>query len=196
MKNTLDQELERAVDDTAAVAAASEQGADAAAIPAKGRKSASLGLLAILLCMGAGIALLVLFGFKEAAVYALPVSELKSRSAELEGRRVRVDGELVPGSLSKKDDPCEYKFTIQASGATLDVRYPQCVVPDTFRDRPEGGVKVTVTGSLQKQGDFEATEILAKCASKYDPKTQTITKPDGSKVKATPEEMEMLKAGE
>lgn len=195
MKNTLDQELERAVDDTAAVAAAAEHG-ETVPQQAKGRRSASLGLLAILLCMGAGIALLVLFGFKEAAVYALPVGELKSRSSELEGRRVRVDGELVPGSLSKKDDPCEYRFTIQANGATLDVRYPQCVVPDTFRDRPEGGVKVTVTGALQKQGDFEATEILAKCASKYDPKTQTITKPDGSKVKATPEEMEMLKAGE
>lgn len=196
MKNTLDQELERAVDETEAVAASGAESAESTAAAPKGRRAAGLGLLAILLCMGAGIAVLVLFGFKEAAVYALPVSELKARSAELAGRRVRVDGELVPGSLSKQDDPCEYKFKIQASGASLDVRYPQCVVPDTFRDRPEGGVKVTVTGALQKQGDFEATEILAKCASKYDPKTQTITKPDGSKVKATPEEMELLNAGE
>ncbi|MFO0619027.1 MAG: cytochrome c maturation protein CcmE [Polyangiaceae bacterium] len=184
-KTTLDQELESAVDATESVTADAQttQGAP------KGSRTASYGLLAILLCMGAGIALLVLFGFKEAAVYALPVSELKARSAELQGRRVRVDGELVPGSLKKQDDPCEYRFTIQASGASLDVRYPQCVVPDTFRDRPEGGVKVTVTGALQQKGDFEATEILAKCASKYDPKTQTITKPDGTKVKATPEEM-------
>lgn len=190
-KTTLDQELESAVDATEEVAASAENTAEQAP---RGRKSASYGLLAILLCMGAGIALLVLFGFKEAAVYALPVEELKARSGELEGRRVRVDGELVPGSLSKKDDPCEYKFTIHANGASLDVRYPQCVVPDTFRDRPEGGVKVTVTGSLQKHGDFEATEILAKCASKYDPKTQMITKPDGTKVKATPKEIENMNA--
>jgi cytochrome c-type biogenesis protein CcmE len=186
-KTSLDQELESAVDATESVTA--DAATTAAAAPPAARRSASYGLLAILLVMGAGIALLVLFGFKEAAVYALPVSELKARSVELEGRRVRVDGELVPGSLRKQDDPCEYKFTIQASGSELDVRYPQCVVPDTFRDRPEGGVKVTVTGALKKQGDFEATEILAKCASKYDPKTQTITKPDGTKVKATPEEM-------
>jgi cytochrome c-type biogenesis protein CcmE len=188
MKKTLDQELANAVEETEAVAAsATAEGQPLHTGQAK--RSASWGLLAILVCMAAGIALLVLFGFKEAAVYALPVSELKARATELTGRRVRVDGELVPGTLQKQDSPCEYSFQIQASGAALDVRYPQCIVPDTFRDRPEGGVKVTVTGALTKSGNFEATEILAKCASKYDPKTHEITKPDGTKVKATPEEM-------
>jgi cytochrome c-type biogenesis protein CcmE len=63
------------------------------------------------------------------------------------------------------------------------------VVPDTFRDRPEGGVKVTVTGALQKDGNFKATEVLAKCASKYDPKTHEMTLDDGTKVKAAPSSM-------
>ena len=52
----------------------------------------------------------------------------------------------------------------------LPVRYPQCVIPDGFRDVPTGGVQVTVEGALGKEGDFEATLVMAKCSSKYDPK--------------------------
>jgi cytochrome c-type biogenesis protein CcmE len=122
-------------------------------------------------------------------VYALPADELKARAGELTGRKVRVDGELVPGSLLKRDKPCEYRFTLRSKGTELDVRYPECVVPDTFRDRPEGGVKVTVTGSLQKDGNFQATEVLAKCASKYDPKTHEMTLSNGTKVKQVPSAM-------
>ena len=56
------------------------------------------------------------------------------------------------------------------NGAVLDVRYPQCVVPDTFRDRPEAEVGVTAEGRLQRDGSFEATQIMAKCPSKYEEK--------------------------
>jgi cytochrome c-type biogenesis protein CcmE len=188
MKKSLDEELES----VASAVAPEEEGVVKAvrqASPPKKRSTASLGILVVLLCMVAGIVTLVMLGFKEAAVYALPANELKARAGELTGRKVRVDGELVPGTLQKRDDPCEYRFTIQSKGTELTVHYPQCVVPDTFRDRPEGGVKVTVTGALEKDGHFQATEILAKCASKYDPKTHEITMPDGTRVKASPSTM-------
>jgi hypothetical protein len=48
------------------------------------------------------------------------------------------------------------------------------VIPDTFRDVPEGGVLVTVEGALAKEGHFEASMIMAKCSSKYDPKTHSM----------------------
>jgi cytochrome c-type biogenesis protein CcmE len=54
------------------------------------------------------------------------------------------------------------------------VRYAQCVIPDTFRDVPGGGVQVTVEGALTAQGEFEATLVMAKCASKYDPSTHEM----------------------
>ncbi len=187
MKKSLDEELEHALDETSNVAdAAYAPPADAATAP---KKAVSIGLLAVLLVMAGGIVTIVLFGFREAAVYALPANELRARAGELEGRKVRVDGELVPGSLMKRDKPCEYRFSIRAKGETLDVVYADCVIPDTFRDRPEGGVKVTVTGVLKGDGHFEATEVLAKCASKYDPKTHEVTLSDGTKVKSVPSAM-------
>lgn len=188
MKKSLDDELERALDETRDVEPAAVASSVDGAQPTP-RLAVGLGLLAVLLVMVGGIIAVVLLGFKEAAVYALPANELKARATELTGRKVRVDGELVPGSLQKRDNPCEYRFTIRSKGADLDVRYPECVVPDTFRDRPEGGVKVTVTGALGKDGNFQATEVLAKCASKYDPKTHEMTLSDGTKVKAAPSAM-------
>ena len=48
------------------------------------------------------------------------------------------------------------------------------MIPDTFRDVPQGGVQVTVEGALAKEGAFEASLVMAKCASKYDPKTHSM----------------------
>lgn len=187
MKKSLDDELASAVEDTEGLE--NEGVTQAIAEPRKDQAKglgmgASIGLLAVLLCMAGGIVAAVLVGFKDAAVYAMPTDQLIARSKELTGRKVRIDGELVPGTLQKRDSPCEYRFTMQSKGQKLDVRYAQCVIPDTFRDRPEGGVQVTVEGALAKTGSFDASTVMAKCSSKYDPKTHEIIKPDGTRVKA------------
>jgi cytochrome c-type biogenesis protein CcmE len=75
----------------------------------------------------------------------------------------------VPGTLVKRDKPCEYRFTIHKDDARLPVTYAQCVIPDGFRDVPTGGVQVTVEGALGAAGDFQASLVMAKCSSKYDP---------------------------
>jgi cytochrome c-type biogenesis protein CcmE len=192
MSKSLDEELAQAVDETGsaesdAPAVASSKDPEPRARSDKGMSTgASIGLLAVLLCMAGGIVAVVLMGFKDAAVYAMPTDQLVARAKELQGRKVRVDGELVPGTLQKRDAPCEYRFTMQSKGQKLDVRYPQCVIPDTFRDRPEGGVQVTVEGALDKAGSFDASTVMAKCSSKYDPKTHEIIQPDGTRVKASP----------
>lgn len=136
--------------------------------------STNVGFLITLLVMAVGIVVLFMFGFKEAAIYSQPVDDIIDKSDELRGRRVRLEGELVPGTLSKRDAPCEYRFVIRGKNKQLPIRYPQCVIPDTFRDVPEGGVLVTVEGALVKEGYFEATMIMAKCSSKYDPKTHSM----------------------
>jgi cytochrome c-type biogenesis protein CcmE len=134
----------------------------------------SLGLLAVLLVMVAGIVALFMFGFKEAAIYSMPVDDFVAKRADMVERRVRIEGELAPGTLVKRDKPCEYRFRIKGVSQALPVRYAQCVVPDTFRDVPEGGVEVTAEGALSADGNFEATLIMAKCSSKYDPETHTL----------------------
>ncbi|HEY4012171.1 MAG TPA: cytochrome c maturation protein CcmE [Polyangiaceae bacterium] len=114
------------------------------------------------------IATLVLTGMQDRAIYSKPVDELLANRAKFLGRPVRADGNLVHGSLVKRDQPCEYRFTIEKNGSQLPVRFAQCVVPDTFRDVPEMDVAVTVEGELQRDNSFEATNVLAKCPSKYE----------------------------
>ena len=154
--------------------------ANAARAPAPRR---SIGLLATLLVMVGAVIALFLVGFKEAAVYATTVDKLME-SKESVGRKLRVEGELVPGTLEKRDQPCEYRFKVHGQKAEVPVRYAQCVIPDTFRDVPGGGVQVTVEGSLNASGNFEASLVMAKCASKYDPSTHKMN--DGQAANALP----------
>lgn len=150
------------------------------------RKRGNLALLLGLLAMGAIVVVVFLGGFQEAAVYAMPTDQVVEKASTLVGRRLRVEGELVPGTLVRSESGCEYRFRIRKSGAELPVRFDKCVIPDTFRDRPEGGVEVTVEGEVSKDGKtFQATLIMAKCASKYDPSTHEIVLPDGTRTSAS-----------
>jgi cytochrome c-type biogenesis protein CcmE len=134
----------------------------------------NLGLLFTLLAM-VGAVMALFFGmFKPAAVYATPVDELMQKRDLFVHRKVRVEGELVPKTLEKRDQPCEYRFTIHKDDAKLPVRYAQCVIPDGFRDVPGGGVMVTVEGELASTGDFQASLVMAKCSSKYNQATHQM----------------------
>jgi cytochrome c-type biogenesis protein CcmE len=164
----LDRELERAL------AGASSKGEGGLLRPegaCSPRRKGNVGLLIVLLAMVGGIVVLVMMGFKDAAVYEKTVDQLKVEAAALGNRRVRVAGTLVHGTLEHRDQPCEYRFTIKGADSELPVRFPQCVIPDTFRDVPGMDVKVTVEGKLAAGGGgFEATQVLAKCPSKYEMK--------------------------
>src|SRR5579883_1747355 len=121
------------------------------------------------LAMGAAaIVTAILTGMQDKAIYSKPVNELLSQKSKFVGRPVRAEGNLVHGSLVKRDSPCEYRFTIESAGAQMPVRFAQCIVPDTFRDVPGMDVGVTVEGELQGDGSFEASNVLAKCPSKYE----------------------------
>src|SRR5258708_35735895 len=60
----------------------------------------------------AAIAGLVLTMMKDSAVYSKPVDELVRDKTKFVGRPVRAEGNLVHGSLVKRETPCEYRFTI------------------------------------------------------------------------------------
>jgi cytochrome c-type biogenesis protein CcmE len=156
-----------------AVAVMPESEADARAAvrrtPAKRRRS---GLLVVvpLVMISAAAAALVLGGMKDKAIYSKPVDELVAQKGKFAGRPVRAEGTLVHGSLTKRETPCEYRFTITRNGVDVPVRFAECIVPDTFRDEPGAEVGVTVEGELQADNTFEATSVLAKCPSKYETK--------------------------
>src|SRR5262245_30705405 len=163
--SNIDRELERAIAGGPAVG--DGRGAAGAAVsPGKG----NVRLLVVLLVMAGGIVALVMTSFKDAAVYSKNVDQVIAEGRSLGGRALRVEGNLVHGSLTRRDQPCEYRFTIKGKDAQLPVNYAKCIVPDTFRDVPGMDVGVTVEGKLSSSGQFEATQVLAKCPSKYEMK--------------------------
>lgn len=173
--NRIDQELKDALHDPAEPSnQASAAEPMAHVVPKTGARSSnnkrSWGLLVGLIVMGGAILTIVLTGIDNAAVYSKGVDQLLQERERLASRNVRVIGMLVRGSLMRRDEPCEYRFRLHKGTAELAVQYPQCVIPDTFRDVPGVDVEVTVEGRLQKDGTFLAHHIMAKCPSKYDMK--------------------------
>jgi len=127
-------------------------------------------LLVPLVMAAAAIVAVVLVGMQDKGMYSKPVDTLVAEKAKFVNKPVRAEGSLVHGSLVKRDSPCEYRFTIEKNGSEIPVTYSGCVVPDTFRDVPGVDVGVTVEGQLRPSGQFEATQVLAKCPSKYEMK--------------------------
>jgi cytochrome c-type biogenesis protein CcmE len=178
--NRIDEELKAALADPAAPskqrhASATDPPASvlpkATARPARGKRS--WGFLIGLVTMGVAILAIVLTGIDNAAVYSKDVDQLLQERARLVARNVRVTGTLVRGSLMRRNEPCEYRFRLHKGSAELGVQYPQCIIPDTFRDVPNVDVVVTAEGRLQKDGSFLAHQIMAKCPSKYDVKNRS-----------------------
>lgn len=118
----------------------------------------------------AAIAGVVLVGFQDKGMYSKNVDDLIKEKSKFVGKQVRAEGNLVHGTLVKREQPCEYRFTIEKNGTQVPVRYAKCIVPDTFRDVPGMDVGVTVEGSLLPDDTIEATQVLAKCPSKYEMK--------------------------
>jgi cytochrome c-type biogenesis protein CcmE len=156
--NSIDRELAQAID--AAPADGAGPDPKAAAKPKR-----NLGLLLSLGAMAGGIVVLA-FISGEGATYAKSVDQLVADRGRMAGRAVRVQGDLVRGSLSYQEQTCEYRFRMTQNGVELPVHYTTCAAPDTFRDTPEGNVEVTAEGKLSSDGGFEAEHVMAKCPSK------------------------------
>ena len=113
---------------------------------------------------------LLLFGSEagDAFVYSKLVNEVLVEPEAFHGRELRVEGDLKQGSIQFKEQPCEWRFTLSKEGHEMPVRFPQCIVPDTFKDGM--GIQVTVQGKLQDEGYFLANQVVPRCPSKYEMK--------------------------
>ncbi|MBI4188790.1 MAG: cytochrome c maturation protein CcmE [Chloroflexi bacterium] len=103
-------------------------------------------------------------GFQSSATYYYTVSELMAQGTQAYDGTLRVKGQVVPGSIEQGTLGKTLKFTIVEGNNSLPVTY-QGVVPDTFK----AGVDVVVEGRLNSNGTFQASTVMPKCPSKYEP---------------------------
>jgi cytochrome c-type biogenesis protein CcmE len=99
--------------------------------------------------------------------YYQTVSELYAMEEDgtLEGKRLKVIGEVVPGSIQRTEDAVKFTIVDLETNETLDINFVGTdPLPDTFRDYAEA----VVDGEYSGDGLFTGTTLQAKCASKYE----------------------------
>ena len=104
--------------------------------------------------------------FMGATTYYYTASELMEQGSSIYGENVRVNGEVIPGTVEQEAQGRILRFTIiDIEGEeSLPVIY-QGVVPDTFKV----GNEVVVEGQLNSDGIFQAHTLMPKCPSRYVP---------------------------
>jgi cytochrome c-type biogenesis protein CcmE len=123
-------------------------------------KAAKVALTSVVLATAFGVLLYSSLG--DSLQYYKYVDEVMVEPAAWHGKNLQVHGIVVPDSIAKKDNTLEWRFQLQRNGKVLTAYY-NGVVPDTFKADSE----VVLTGTMDDRG-FHATEMTAKCPSKYD----------------------------
>ena len=126
------------------------------------KKRFLIGGLIVFLAVG----YLGFMGFRASATYYYEVGELLAQGSSTYGERVRVNGQVAPGSLEQESVGGILRFTMIDidTEESLPVVY-QGVVPDTFKV----GNEVVVEGALNSDGVFQASTLMPKCPSRYVP---------------------------
>jgi cytochrome c-type biogenesis protein CcmE len=104
-------------------------------------------------------------------VYYQTLAEFRASGAP--GQNARVHGYVVPGSIERDVAGKQVLFRVQETAphgggtgeGSLPVVYASLETPDMFKD----GAEVVVEGRLgDGAGTFHATNVLAKCPSKFE----------------------------
>ncbi len=104
-------------------------------------------------------------GVNETKTYYKTVAELDQMGPGAKTKRLRVAGDVEPGSINRRGKEVEFVLTQETQ--KLKVIYDGAEpLPDTFRDRAQA----VADGKLGDDGVFRASRIQAKCASKYEAK--------------------------
>lgn len=112
----------------------------------------------------AAVAWLAISGAHDSKSYYVTITELQAMGSGAYSKNLRVAGNVAPGSISRSGPNAT--FTLLEQGKTLRVNYVGAEPPpDTFKD----DAQALAIGTYGRDGTFHATQLQAKCASKYAP---------------------------
>jgi len=119
------------------------------------------GAIALILV---SLAYLAYTGVQQSKSYYVTIKELRSMGDDAYTKRLRVAGNVQPGSIKRAGIRVE--FMLIENDQTLPVVYTGSEAPpDTFKDNSQA----LADGSFGRDGVFHAKQLQAKCASKYAP---------------------------
>ena len=112
----------------------------------------------------ATVAWLAFTGVRDNKSYYVTIGELHAMGNKAYVRHLRVAGNVAPGSIQRVGTTASFQLLEQ--GRTLQVSYQGSEPPpDTFKDNAQA----LAVGTYGHDGVFHATQLQAKCASKYAP---------------------------
>jgi cytochrome c-type biogenesis protein CcmE len=114
------------------------------------------------------VGFLIAQGVRETGVYFLTPTELAEKTSSdpsFYDVGLKMGAKVVPGSIRRDDARRQVDFQVSDGVKTYPVTY-RGLVPDTFTDAND--IEVIVEGRLGRDGVFQATEVLAKCGSRYE----------------------------
>jgi cytochrome c-type biogenesis protein CcmE len=119
--------------------------------------------IAVAIVLGV-IAYLAVTSVNAGKSYYVTIGELQAMGSKAYTRHLRVAGDVQANSIRR--DGAGARFVLVEQGRTLAVNYQGIEPPpDTFKD----GSQALAVGTYGRDGVFHATELQAKCASKYAP---------------------------
>ena len=153
------------------------------------QRSQSLRIgLAVVVVLGV-IGWLAVSGIQSNKSYYVTIAELQNMGSKAYTRHLRVAGNVVPGSIERNGTHAQ--FVLLELGKRLPVEYAGVEPPpDTFKDNAQA----LAIGTYGRDGVFRATELQAKCASKYAPAQKPGGGPPGAPAPAAPDKTAVLHA--
>ena len=119
--------------------------------------------VAVVVILGA-ISYLAVTGVEANKSYYVTIQELQSMGGKAFTRNLRVAGSVAPGSIVREGSHAS--FVLVELDRKLTVSYTgDEPPPDTFKDNSQA----LAIGTYGRDGVFHATQLQAKCASKYAP---------------------------
>ena len=114
-------------------------------------------------------------GVRDNKSYYVTIGELQGMGNKAYVRHLRVAGNVAPGSIHRTGT--YVNFSLVEQDRTLQVSYKGIEPPpDTFKD----DAQALAVGTYGHDGVFHATQLQAKCASKYAPAAPKTGTPDAA----------------
>ncbi len=128
------------------------------------RGMAPIKIVAAAVVVLATVGWLAYTGVRDTKSYYCTIGELQAMGKKAYTRNLRVAGNVQPGSIQRSGTNA--RFVLLEQGLTLRVNYQGAEPPpDTFKD----DAQALAVGTYGRDGVFHATQLQAKCASKYAP---------------------------
>ncbi len=102
--------------------------------------------------------------------FYMTVTELQNSTTDLEGKRIRMGGDVEDGTIERGAIGDPIKFVVSDGQSTMPIVYDGAV-PDIFSDEAQ----VIATGTY-KDGVFHADELLTKCPSRFEAADEGVSK--------------------